>query len=297
MEIVSKRHLYKFYLNLFFWIAFLLTLAVFFINKKEFLNYNNIGVMVVFAFPIYIIIINLKKAPNIILNKKGLVKNNKFYSWEDLSSHKLTGKKFLAISSEECASLTFRDQKTIYIFDDFYSNASEMKCFIQEIVIDKKDKIETKKQPIHFNDVNQEAFILYKGNPVFSYRGATIWSPFLFLIGGSIINFKIYPSKTFIACSIITLFLALVFSWMLFYFEISKNFLVVKNHYYFWKKDIYHFSEIKEIVFEGVYGKRPKSLVIITLDFKTERYYAGSLTDKTWLKLKTELENKNIIVR
>ncbi|MNL67650.1 hypothetical protein D3C87_1922580 [compost metagenome] len=84
---------------------------------------------------------------------------------------------------------------------------------------------------------------------------------------------------------------------MLYYFEVSKNFLVVKNHYYFWKKDIYHFSEIKEIVFEGVYGKRPKSLVIITLDFKTERYYAGSLTDKTWLKLKTELENKNIIVR
>lgn len=296
MEITSKRHPYKFYLNLFFWIAFFLTFAFYIINKPEFYN-SNIWVFLILVLPAYIIISYLINAPNIILNKKGLVRNNKFYSWEDLSNHKLTGKKNLAVSSEECASLTFKNQKTIYIFDDFYSNSSEMKCFIQNIVIDKKDKIEINKRPILSHNTNKETFIPYKGNPIFTFRGFTIWFPFLFLIGVSIINLKIYSSKTFIACSIITLFLALVFSWMLYYFEISKNFLVVKNHYYFWKKDIYHFSEIKEIIFEGVDGKRPKSLVIITLDFKTKRYYAGSLTDKTWLELQTELENKNIIVR
>ncbi len=85
-------------------------------------------------------------------------------------------------------------------------------------------------------------------------------------------------------------------SWMMHYFEVSKNFFIAKNHYFFWIKKVYPLNEIKEIVFEQQY-KQPNRLRIITKDFKTKFYLAGSLTDKTWLEMKKKLEEKNIEVR
>lgn len=44
-------------------------------------------------------------------------------------------------------------------------------------------------------------------------------------------------------------------------------------------------------------SKQANKLRLITKDFKSNFYLAGSLTDKTWLTLKKDLEVKNIIVR
>lgn len=298
MEITSKRHPFKFYLNLVLWIVICSSFSfTFFKVGLEKLDKAIIGGILSVGLMFYVIFCYLKNAPKIILNKEGIIFRNTFHIWEDLESAKLTGKKRLAISSEECATLTFKNSSTIIIFDDFYSNISEIKLFIQNIVIDKKDEINISKQQINLSNVEFESFNKYKGYPLFSTHGFVIWLPLLYLLGASLYQLKLYPFKTLIACLIVSLFLMLVFSWMLNYFEISKNFIKVKNHYYFWKKDIYRFTEIKEIIFEERYGKRPKSLQIITHDFKTNRYYAGSLSDKTWLKLKTEMESKNIIIR
>ena len=80
------------------------------------------------------------------------------------------------------------------------------------------------------------------------------------------------------------------------YFEISKKYFVVKNYYFFWKKNIFHITEIKEIVFES-HGKQPNTLRLISKKFNSKSYPAGTLTNKIWLDMKTELESKNIIVR
>ena len=192
MKITLKRHPFKFYLNLFFWILICLSLSLFLLKLglKEF-EKPIFGGILALALIVYIIITYVVNAPNIILNKKGLYRNNQFYAWENLSSHKLTGKKLFGVSQEECVTLTFKNSKTIHIFDNLYSNVAEMKLFIQEIIIEGKDEIELKSKPTHFNDVNQEAFISFKGNPIFCFRGLFIWMPFLFLLGYTIIRLRI----------------------------------------------------------------------------------------------------------
>jgi hypothetical protein len=82
----------------------------------------------------------------------------------------------------------------------------------------------------------------------------------------------------------------------MFYFKCSENYFVVKNHNLLWKNKIYRLSDINEIVFE-TQGKQPNCLRIITRDFKSELYPAGTLRDKTWLELKDKLEQHHVQVR
>ena len=80
------------------------------------------------------------------------------------------------------------------------------------------------------------------------------------------------------------------------YFELSKNYFVVRNHYFWWVKDIYKNSEIEIIVYESQ-AKQPNNLRVITSNYRCKIYPAGTLNDKKWLNMKVELEKKNIKVR
>ena len=80
------------------------------------------------------------------------------------------------------------------------------------------------------------------------------------------------------------------------YFKLSVNFLVVKNHNFFWKKDIYRLKDIREVVFE-TRAKMPICLRVITNGYKDRLYPADTLYRKTWFLLKADLESKNVKVR
>ena len=84
-------------------------------------------------------------------------------------------------------------------------------------------------------------------------------------------------------------------SFFMHYFQVSKNFLVVRNHNRIWKRKAYRINNIQEVVFETK-QKWPNCLRVITKDFKTSLYPAGTLTDKTWLQLKDRLERNQLIV-
>ena len=92
------------------------------------------------------------------------------------------------------------------------------------------------------------------------------------------------------------LFWFVLHSWMMHYFRVSQNFLVVRNHLAFWKNKAYRFKEIKEIVFE-TRDKMPNCLRVITKDFRSKLYPAGTLRDKTWLLMKDKFESHGITVR
>ena len=298
MEITSKRHLYKFYLTLLLVNILFIGMGTIFLSASIRDN-NNIGYYIFFiivAIAIFMNFVFIKNSPKIVLVTKGLHFKNNFYSWDNLSSTELTGKSNLFLTPTECATITFKDLKSIRIFDDLYSNSAEMKCFIQEIVIDKKDTFKIPNRNINLNNIDNEFFIPYKGNPIFSFRGILMWGLILATILLPLFSKKTINIKGLLFLIPLCVFWFILNSWMMHYFEISKNFFIVKNHYYFWKKDIYSISDIKEIVFESQ-PKQANKLRIITKDFKTKFYLSGSLTDKNWLEMKKELENKNIIVR
>lgn len=298
MEITSKRHPYKFYLTLLLVNLFIFSLGALFLipSIRESNNKLSLLSLVFFALAIFMDFVFIKNSPKIVLSTKGLLFKNDFYSWDNLSSTKLTGKSNLFFTPTECATLIFKDAITIHIFDDLYSNSSEMKHFIQEVVIGKKDVFKALNKNINSNNIDSEFFVSYKGNPIFSFRGILMWGLILFII-----LLPIFSKRTL---NIKGLFFLIPFcscwfllnSWMMHYFEISKNFFIVKNHYFFWIKDSYSIAEIKEIVFESQ-PKQANKLRIITKNFKTKFYLAGSLTDKTWIEMKKDLESKNIIVR
>ena len=135
MEITSKKHLYKYYLTLIFVNTLFLLLISFLLEYFEHNNKSVIGSLILLTITISINVGFIKNSPSIVLSKVGITIKNKFYNWNKLSIIKLTGKGNMIFTSRECATLTFDDDTTIKIYDDFYSNIAEIKCFIQQITV------------------------------------------------------------------------------------------------------------------------------------------------------------------
>lgn len=295
MELKAERHLIKFYFTLIFYNLLLLlfsSLLFFFgfgTNNKFILG----GVFLI-AIAISINIGFIKKAPIIILNLNGVFFNNTFFEWSELTDVKLTGKGDMVFTSGECTTLFFNNTR-IQLFDDFYSNISEIKAFIQENVIDRKPNSETTIPSVTI-DINQELFIPYKGNPLLSLEGFCMWVFTLFFLFFPLFVKKSTNQNVIIFTTGFAILIFFLFSRMMYYFEISNNFFVVKNHHFFWKNEIYSISDIREIVFER-HHKQPILLRLITKDFKTKTYLAASLNDSNWLEMKSELEKYNVSVR
>jgi hypothetical protein len=74
----------------------------------------------------------------------------------------------------------------------------------------------------------------------------------------------------------------------LFYFEISDNKIIIKNHFLFWYRKEFLFRDIELIDFFYP-GRRSQALRIVTSNRKVRFYCGGSLRDKTWQQLKERL--------
>ena len=265
---------------------------------------NKTYLMPIFGILVYYICFSfaksyIKNTPKIILDFEKITIKNKTYYWKDIHNVKMTGKKGFGLFSYqmEVTTLEFQNQITEYIFDDMYSNSWEIKSFIKQIVVDKKNIFEISTNETNKKDIEKEHFEEFKGSPFFSFRGIMMWSLILFLL---FMTFS--PFRKISYFNALKFFIPFGLFWFAFnaycmhYFELSKNYFVVRNHYFWWIKDIYKNSEIEIIVYESQ-GKQPNSLRIITKNYRRKLYLAGTLKDKKWLEMKTELERKNIEVR
>ncbi len=241
----------------------------------------------------------IKNSPKLELDKDKIVIKDKVYYWQNIKNIKITGKVGFGPFNYpmEATALIFNDNVQKYIFDDLYSNSWEIKSFIKQMIIEKKEKFEIKEFKIIKNEIDKENFEEFKGSPFFSFRGIILWSLIIFFVAMIIFsNSKISNMKGLIFLIPICIFWFAFNSYCMHYFELSKNYFVVKNHYFWWVKDIYKNSEIEVIVFE-CQQKQPNSLRVISKNFKRKIYLAGTLNDEKWLVMKTELERKNIEVR
>lgn len=304
-QITSKENRKTVWLSIIFSLLFFTALGTFmiYIFYKMWLNNeveNKTYFMPIFGLLAYFIGFSftksyIKNTPKIILDFEKITIRNKTYYWKDIQNVKMTGKKGFGLFSYqmEVTTLKFKDNITEYIFDDMYSNSWEIKSFIKQIVVDKKDKIEISVNEIIEKEIEKEHFDEFKGSPFFSFRGVILWSFILFFIFLLLKTSNLNSLKFFVPFGLIWFTFN---SYCMHYFELSKNYFVVKNHYFWWIKDIYKNSEIEIIVFESQ-QKQPNSLRVISKDFRRKIYLAGTLNDKKWLEMKTELERKNIKVR
>lgn len=304
--IKTRRHPLKFYLTLLF--AFLVFAGVGFVlflisfdNQKDSTAPKAFSILVGTVFilvAIYTVIKYFRNAPIIIANKEQISFGKSIFYWKDISTINLSGKQpfryFFPHPLEGC-KLVFNDGKVKYIFDSLYSNSAELKSFIQGEVIHKKVPI----RPIlkvEDDEVDGETFDYFKGNQFLSMRGIMLWGilgffAYLFLFNDAPLSFMV---SLVLGCY--SLFWFFFNSYLMHYVGLSDKFLSIKNHNHLWINRLYRIEDIKEIVFE-TYGKMPDCLRVITKDFKSKLYPAGTLKEKTWLELQETLREKGVIVR
>ncbi len=303
-DITAHRHLIKFYLFLFFRLLFfgvLATIAFTLHNQAT----SKIGEYILILMGLGLIFLSVisivvffKNTPAVKLNLESITFNHseKLY-WTDLEKIDLTGKKsfsFMDFDRREAVTLKFKGEREKYIFDDMYSNSSQIKVFIQQVVVDKSAVEAIKLQPVP--SVIHETFIKYNGYQLLSFTGIMMWfllTPAIFLFIKAALIFNIDQMIGFVAFGIIWFFF---WGFKMYYFELSDNYFEMRLHNIPWFKKVYRLSDIKEIVFEQPY-KRPTSLRIITNDFENTLYPASTLRNKRWMELKADLEKKNIKVR
>ena len=308
-KVISKRHLGYFYLTISLGSIFLLGLAMVTLvtyidayrdgslEPKQYLALPlSLGICI---FTIYLVYCYFRNVPIVSIDKDKIRIGKSTYNWTDATDIQLSGKqKFKCYGNFkfESTTITFNDNTTKVFFDYFYSNTKEMKSFIDIVVINRKEFAQNHALPIDETDVINGSYDEFKGNQFTSYRGIMVWGvlglTFLFLLtleNNELVDFGF----TFCAMS---LFLSFAFSYQMNFFLLSKDYLLVKNHNLLWKKSIYRLSDIREIVFE-TFQKAPYSLRVITKDYKSKLYGAGTLRNKNWAELKDKLEEHGIKVR
>ncbi len=309
ITIKTSRHPLKFYLfitlvSIFY---FVMTIAILsgYLKKssKSYIPakvyFMPVFAIATFAMALYTVYQGFKNAPKIVADKEKISFNNDVYYWKQLKNVELTGKqpyRYLTIFPMEGANFTFDNGDIKYIFDDAYINSWEVKSFIKQVIIDKKDSIEVSTKKVETTEIETDYFETFKGNQLTSLRGILLWGIIGFII------FIIFKTKKppsvgieFFAVGY-CIFWFMIFSLQMHYFQLSQTLFLVKNHNLYWRKKAFRLADIKEIVFE-TQGKAPNGLRVITNDFRNKVFYAGTLSNKTWVSLKQQLEMSGINVR
>lgn len=306
--LTTKRHPIKFYLVLVFAFLFtcglgtLLMLVGIDLLQKEHPATSDY-ILPLFSCLFYflafsMVYIYMKMSPKITIDKHIIFFGTQTFYLKNIKDVRLTGKMpfhyyFMTFPMEGTA-IIFNDGTEKYLFDDMYSNSWEIKSFLEQTVI---NKLEYKPvltgrvdRNVPYNDDN-----VYKGNQFTSLRGISLWGVIGFFIV-MLFSKGNPPIALFVFFGVFSAFWFILSSWMMHYFVVTKDFLIIKNHNFLWMTKIYPLSEVKEIVYE-TQGKQPNSMRVITKDFKNKLYLAGTLRDSTWLDMKKELERNKITVR
>ncbi|MFN3666825.1 MAG: hypothetical protein ACK4S0_11730 [Sediminibacterium sp.] len=253
--------------------------------------------IVIFAAAVYTIFKYFRNTPTITLTETQILFNNSGYSLDSITHLVFTGKQsfsYIGSPKMEAIAITFSDLETRYIFDDMYSNLWQIKLILKQRII---DKIESPTLPLQHNDTHfitdTDFFDTYKGSLAFSLRGISLFTIIILALGGMLS--KPIP-EILLTMTFLIIFWTYVHAQLLYFFDVSEKFLVIKNYIFFWRKKVFRITDIKEVVYE-TQGRMPYCLRVITKDYKSKLYPAGTLNNPDWKSLKSQLESYNIIVR
>lgn len=303
MTIQSQRHYIKFGLTLFVWVCLCSILAFLtgILHTQatsafgEIMMFVMSGACIFLAF--YRVFRYYKNAPTITINEESISIGKCTYSWKDLEKIEMTGKRPFKFMGEQKESilLKFKGENEIYIFDDMYENSPEIKALIEKITNKNQPDFKSEPKIIHNAPAPLElqTFKYYKGNFFLGVNNIMIWAFILFFL----IFFSIHRAlENMLPILIISGIGFILNSFHMNYFGLSDDYLLIKNHTFFWTRRMYPLANIKEVVFEQK-SKRPITLRIITSNFESKIYPACTLLNKNWKQFKEDLESKNINVR
>ena len=305
--ITLKRHPLKFYFTLAFSCLFFFGLPIFIFFMASNLSEGEEGptvlILLLFALlmvllGIYMLNIYLKNAPSIQIGNGQISFGKKVFSLEDITELKLEGKEafpFFVYYPMEAASLIFQDGSVKHIFGDLYTNAWELKSYLEAVII-KKESYQPSPKIGTVSEANiQGAIQAFKKPQLLSMRGISAWGlgVYLFFRFGMEEN---PPIEGILIATVAFIVWLAIASWLMHFPSLSSNYLIIKNHNFFWVKHVYKLDKIREVVFE-TRSRMPNCIRVIGTDHRNTLYPAGTLWDEDWLELKEALEKKGVSVR
>ncbi len=308
-EIHTQRHPFKFYFLLILgglFLAVLGTILLFSFQKE--ISENNttpktyimglVG-LAIYVFDFLMLRQYFKNAPIYSLNDTGIFKKGFGYPWHDVKKLTLTGKHvfpFMLYHVLEAVAIEFKNGDRFLMYDEFYKNMPEVKKVLSMKILGEETLTEAYETNFSTYETSADFYETFKDNQFTSFRGIWAWGGPVFLFWMAIQGNKPIVLGAIIFVGIMSCVMFFGLSYSMHYFKVGHHFLLVKNHNLFWIFKTYHLQNIAEVVYE-THGKSPNNLRIITTDFKSKLYGAGTLRDSTWLQMKDVLESRGIKVR
>jgi len=224
---------------------------------------------------------------------------------DDIRSIDLVGREKIGLLSAKWPSaavvIKWGRSDKIVLADAFYRNMPQLKQALYENFL--SSPADAVLFPGHVTDV--------KAIPVEAEVNATMFTghPFLniqtliFLVYIVFTAVALHPLKNdagsiFYAGLLVIVYLPMYLTtgYRLFYFKVSEEYLIVKNHFFPWFTKAYRLEDVSEIVLE-VAWRRGISLRVNTRNFFSKRYTAASLRKGDWKGLQQTLESRQVAVK
>ncbi|MDN3657446.1 hypothetical protein QWZ08_17470 [Ferruginibacter paludis] len=250
-------------------------------------------------FCLYFIYTFFQRAPRISMDDNTIAVKYffklKLYHWTEVNAVAMSSKQNYSVlllfgQSLEATCVSFNNGEKLFIWDDMYSNTASMR---QLIANNTKDKITDPAPHINTKLIFADKKT-YAGNPWITFNSIIIIAMAVcFTI--MFLNHPIHPEMAWFPVGCVLLF-GLALGTQMNYFVLDGTSLHVKNHYFFWKNKVFDLTDINEFAIETPH-KRSTSLRVITKDFQSKLFGAGSLREKNWRQLRDDITAIGIPVR
>lgn len=298
--IKSKYKPFQIFITLFISIFFGGITSIFLV-KNNFSDLTTPAFLIIF-FVLFLPYILFQRAPRMtlednIITAKYLFKTKK-YDWNSITDIFLSKKEYYSIlfilgQDMESTSILFKNNEKLILWEDMYSNLAEMREFISEKA---NEKIKDPKPKINNSAVLFFDRKIYSGNVWSSINTIIVAGAILFV--GFLILTKPIPSQKYVYLVLLAtiLFFYMIFGNEMNYFILEGENSIIKNQFFPWKKKVFKLNDISEFVIESPY-KRSNSLRLITKEFWSKLFGAGSLRNKHWREFRDDITTIGIPVR
>lgn len=253
------------------------------------------------AFGTYLLYSYVKQLPVIRINDTGVTLHSLLlrqqFDWPEVESVKYTGKDSFQFASGfpmETMVIHLKDKRPIKIFYEHYANGYLIQQYVKSYYEHRYPPVFPDEKSVLSHELTGELFTTYKGIPLLSFRGISLWGFILFII---ILTMKDgVSSKAILPVSMICLLWYAVNSYFCFYIKVSANYLIIKNYFVPFVGKRYRLSDIQEMAVE-TYPKWPNCLRVITNSFQYKVFPCGLVRDKEWRSFMKMIRKKGMKMR
>lgn len=194
----------------------------------------------------------------------------------------------------ELVVIQLKDRRVIKLFYEHYVKGYRIQQYVKSYYDLQQAPAFPDEKKISSEELYNESFTVYKGNPLLSFRGICIWGFLIFFIVLTVKNG--ISSKSIVPTVIIYLIWYGFNAYFTFYIKVSAQYLVIKNYFIPFLEKKYRLSDIQEIAVE-TYPKWPNCLRVITNSFRYQVFPCGLLSDQEWKSFIAQIRKKEIKVR